>query len=249
MSPEPAAAKMTLSIILPAINETGALRETIRHIEAKNCRDVLEYLIVLCRKTTSDCRAVAEALVAELPQRVRIVEQQLPFVGGAIRDAFAVARGTHVIMMASDLETDPSAVSVMVVEAQRRPSAIVTASRWKGGVRFEGYNPMKLVLNRLFQGMFAVLYRVRLTDMTYAYRLFPKELVQSIQWEELKHPFFLETIVKPLRLGVEVVEIPTTWRARSEGESQNTFMRNFVYFRIGLKTLFLPRKRILRRPS
>jgi len=240
---------MTLSIILPAINETGALRETIRHIEAKNCRDVLEYLIVLCRKTTSDCRAVAEALVAELPQRVRIVEQQLPFVGGAIRDAFAVARGTHVIMMASDLETDPSAVSVMVVEAQRRPSAIVTASRWKGGVRFEGYNPMKLVLNRLFQGMFAVLYRVRLTDMTYAYRLFPKELVQSIQWEELKHPFFLETIVKPLRLGVEVVEIPTTWRARSEGESQNTFMRNFVYFRIGLKTLFLPRKRILRRPS
>ena len=240
---------MTLSIVLPAINETGALRETVRRIEAENHKDVLEYLIVLCQKTTANCRVVAEALVAELPQRVRIVEQQLPFVGGAVRDAFAVARGTHVIMMASDLETDPAAVSVMVAEAQRRPAAIVSASRWKGGVRFEGYNPVKLVLNKLFQRMFAVLYRVRLTDMTYAYRLFPKELVQSIQWEELKHPFFLETIVKPLRLGIEVVEIPTTWRARSEGGSQNTFMRNFLYFRIGLKTLFLPRKRILRRPS
>ena len=116
-------------------------------------------------------------------------------------------------------------------------------------MRFEGYNPFKLVLNKIFQRIFAYLYRVELTDMTYAYRLFPKKLVQSIRWEELKHPFFLETIVKPLRLGVEVVEIPTTWRARSTGESQNTFVRNFLYFRIGLKTLFMSRKKLLRKPS
>ena len=241
--------ELALSIVLPAINETGALRETVCRIEATNRAEVLEYLIVLCRKTTADCRAVAVALVAELPGRVHILEQHLPFVGGAIRDAFESAQGTHVIMMASDLETDPAAVPVMVAEAKRHPGAIVTASRWMGGVRFEGYNPVKLVLNRLFQGLFAVLYHVRLTDMTYAYRLFPKELVQSIRWEELKHPLFLETIVKPLRLGVEVVEIPTTWRARTEGESQNTFLRNFVYFRVGLKTLCMSRQNILRRPA
>ena len=237
-----------ITVILPAMNETGALRETVQRIEASSRDDVLEYLIVLCQRTTRDCRAVAEALVAELPQRARIIEQQLPFVGGAVRDAFAAARGTHVIMMASDLETDPAAVPVMVAEAQRRPAAIITASRWKAGAGFEGYNPVKLVLNKIFQRSFAVLYRVQLTDMTYAYRLFPRDLVQSIQWEEVKHPFFLETIVKPLRLGVEVIEIPTVWRARSEGESQNTFLRNFVYFRVGLKTLFMSRQKILRRP-
>jgi glycosyltransferase involved in cell wall biosynthesis len=240
---------LRVSIVLPAINETVALRKTVQRIETTNCGDVLEYLIVLCRRTTRDCRAVAEVLVAELPPRVRIIEQQLPFVGGAVRDAFAAARGTHVIMMASDLETDPAAVPVMVAEARRRPAAIISASRWKSGIGFEGYNPVKLVLNKIFQKSFAMLYRVRLTDITYAYRLFPTELVQSIQWEELKHPFFLETIVKPLRLGVEVVEIPTVWRARTEGESQNTFLRNFVYFRIGLKTLFMSRQKILRRPA
>ena len=151
--------------------------------------------------------------------------------------------------MASDLETDPAAVPLMVAEARRRPTAIISASRWKAGAGFEGYNPVKLVLNKIFQKSFAALYRVRLTDITYAYRLFPTELVQSIQWEELKHPFFLETIVKPLRLGVEVIEIPTTWRARNEGKSQNTFLRNFVYFRVGLKTLFMSRRKILRRSA
>jgi len=70
--------------------------------------------------------------------------------------------------------------------------------------------------------------------------------VHSIRWEELKHPFLFETIIKPLRLGVEVVEVPSTWRVRSEGVSHNTFLTNFVYFRIGLKTLFKSPHKILK---
>jgi hypothetical protein len=70
--------------------------------------------------------------------------------------------------------------------------------------------------------------------------------VRSIRWEELKHPFLFETIVKPLRLGVEVVEVPSTWRVRTEGVSHNTFLTNFFYFRIGLRTLFMPRRKILK---
>jgi hypothetical protein len=103
-----------------------------------------------------------------------------------------------------------------------------------------------LVLNKIFQAFFAVLYRVRLTDLTFAYRIFPTDLVRSIRWEELKHPFLFETIIKPLRLGVEVVEVPSTWRARSEGVSHNTFITNFVYFRIGLKTLLASPRKILK---
>ena len=64
LSPEPAApAKTTLSIILPALNETGALRETVQRIEETNHGGVLEYLIVLCREMTSDSRAVASVSV------------------------------------------------------------------------------------------------------------------------------------------------------------------------------------------
>ena len=70
--------------------------------------------------------------------------------------------------------------------------------------------------------------------------------MQSIRWEELRHPFLLETLVKPLRLGVPIIEIPTLWKARTEGESQNPFLRNFVYFRIGLKTRFASRQSILK---
>jgi hypothetical protein len=211
-----------------------------------NLTDISQYLIILCSKTTPACRKIAEELVLEVPGKVQLLEQRLPFLGGAVRDGFDAASSTHVIMMSSDLETDPDTVPLLIAGAKQHPATIITATRWKRGAGFEGYDPLKLVLNKIFQAFFALLYRVRLTDLTFAYRIFPTELVRSIRWEELKHPFLFETIIKPLRLGVEVVEVPSTWRARSEGVSHNSFLTNFVYFRIGMKTLFMSPGSILK---
>jgi hypothetical protein len=172
--------------------------------------------------------------------------QTLPYLGGAIREAFELARGSHVVMMASDLETDPNTVKILIANAEIRPSAIVTASRWRARNGFQGYSKFKLACNWVFQRFFAALYGVRLSDMTFAYRIFPVKLVQSIRWEEFRHAFLFETLVKPLRLGVELIEVSSVWKARSEGKSQNTFLLNFVYFRTGLLTRFASRRSILK---
>jgi hypothetical protein len=149
-------------------------------------------------------------------------------------------------MMASDLETNPNELRLLMDEAEKNPSAIVTTSRWRSGGSFHGYSRIKLVCNWIFQHFFSLLYCTSLSDMTYGYRILPTKLAQAIRWEELRHPFNLESIVKPLRLGVPVIEIPSVWYARSEGESQNPFFRNFSYFRIGLKTYFAPKAGMLR---
>jgi hypothetical protein len=132
------------------------------------------------------------------------------------------------------------------IKAKLKPDSIVTATRWVKGGGFRGYNPLKLFLNKIFQSLFGLLYFTRLTDMTYGYRIFPNALLKQIDWKELRHPFLFETLVKPLRLGVRVSEVPTQWKARSEGESQNTFFRNFEYLRIGVKTRFASRQSLLR---
>lgn len=236
----------SLSVILPAMDETWSLRETVERIENTSRADVLEYLIILCQRTTTACRAVANEFAAGYPDRVLLVEQSLPHLGGAVRDGFAVARGTHVVMMGADLETNPDSLPCMVAEAKLHPTAIITATRWKGGFRFDGYDLIKLALNRIFQQFFALLYRVPLTDLTFAYRVIPTALVRSIEWEELKHPFLFETIVKPLRLGVEVIEVPSFWQKRREGVTHNSFLTNFLYFRTGLKTRFRSSRKLLR---
>ena len=57
--------------------------------------------------------------------------------------------------------------------------------------------------------------------------------------------FLLETIVKPLMLKVPIKEIPANWQARSEGESQNTFIRTFAYIRIAIQARFYKDENLL----
>jgi glycosyltransferase involved in cell wall biosynthesis len=234
------------TVILPVINETYSLVETVDSILKTSKNDIKELLIVICDKTTSESMAVINDLSGRLGNLVVVHRQKLKFLGGAMREGFDLARGSHIIMMASDLETDPALVPRLISEARAHPAAIVTVTRWDRGGGFEDYNRIKLVANWIFQRLFSLLYWEELSDMTYAYRIFPTKLMQAIKWEELRHPLLLETLVKPLRLGVQVIEIPGKWRARTEGESKNTFARNFEYFRIGLRVRFASNQHILR---
>jgi hypothetical protein len=247
MTDYPHVAKLeSVTVLLPVVNETVSLKQTVDIILRDARADVLELLIVVCKKTTPESMAVISQLQKELGDMVVVHHQKLPFLGGAMREAFDLSRGSHVIMMASDLETDPNTVRELIAEARKNPSGIVTASRWRANAAFEGYSRIKLLCNWLFQRFFSFVYGTSLTDMTFAYRIFPTQLVQAIRWEELRHPFLFETMVKPLRLGVPVTEISSVWRARTEGESQNAFFRNFAYFRTGLKVRFASRRSILK---
>ncbi len=237
---------VSASIILPVMNETTSLEETVRIILRDAKDKVEELLIVVCKRTTPEAMAVVRRLQEQLPDLVVVHEQVLPYLGGAVREAFNLARGSHVVMMASDLETDPNDVKSLISGAEGNPSAIIAASRWLKRGSFLGYSKGKLVCNKIFQAFFSLLYGMRLSDMTYAFRIYPTKLVQSMRWEELRHPLLFEALVKPLRLGVKVIEIPSVWRARTEGESQNSFLRNFVYFRTGMKTWLASKASLLK---
>jgi hypothetical protein len=168
-------------------------------------------------------------------------QQEKPYLGGALQDAFAWATGSHVLLMASDLETPPHDARKMIEEA-RKGWGIVATTRWsKGGSFGKGYNPVKYVANWIFQRVIGALYRTNLTDLTYGYRIWRTELLRNQRWEELRHPFLLECLLRPLRRGATATEIPVFWEPRKEGESHNPFWRNFLYFRIALKLRFSAR--------
>lgn len=233
-----------VSVILPVMDETVSLRETVLILMNENRESISEILIVVCGKTTAESLAICEDLAREQPELIKVYRQRLPFLGGAMRDCFDWASGSHVLMMASDLETDPRTVKNMIAVAETGID-IVTATRWtqKGG--FDGYDPLKYFLNWTFQQMIRVLYGTELSDLTYAFRIIRVNWAKSIRWEELKHPFLLETVLKPMRLGATIAEVPAVWKARSEGVSHNTFWQNFVYFRIAVKTRFSSKRKLL----
>lgn len=239
-----------VSIILPAINETFSFEETV-NIIIKTCDkdDLYEFIAVVCERTTEESLKSIKKMqkkceTMDIP--FTLLWQKRPFAGGAVQDAIAICKGTHLIIMSTDLETDPYTVQELICAEKKHPEDIITASRWLKKGSFSGYDKKKEILNFLFQHIFSIYYGVKMTDMTYGFRIFPTKLMQKIVWEEMRHPFFIETALKPVRLGVKIHEIPTKWKAREEGESQNTFLQTFAYIRPAIKIRFYRKEKILK---
>jgi glycosyltransferase involved in cell wall biosynthesis len=238
--------EMKVSFIVTVLNETDSLRQTVDTIFALAADDVQEILVVIAPRTTAASRTVIQELVEKYAGYVRVHEQRLPFLGGALQEGFAEARGEFVMLMASDLETDPTMVPRFLATMRTGDWDIVAGSRWLEGGGFEGYSRLKLALNFLFQKLFRILYRTNLTDLTYAYRLYRRRVLEGIVWEELRHPFLLECLLKPLRRGARVTEVPCVWRVRGEGQSANTLLQTLRYLRTAVKTRFVPMRRFSR---
>lgn len=232
-----------VSIVIAAINETYSLRQTVEQILALcNREDLAEVLIVVCKKTTPECLSVANTLQETALEKngvpVKVYCQKKPFVGRAYQEAFEQVTGSHAIMMSADLETPPEVIPVFIQEAKIHPDWVIAGSRWLESGSFEGYSKIKWLCNWLFNKSIVWMFFCRNTDLTYAYRIFPVSLLKTIDWQEEKHPFFLETALIPLRLGVKFKEIPARWKARTEGSSVNSFWANFKYFKTAFRIRF-----------
>jgi hypothetical protein len=232
----------SLSILLPTLNETFSFTRTI-DIILSECAlsDIRELIAIVCERTLPESLAAIEASKAKCEAAgvpLRMIWQKLSHAGGAVRDGISAAEGSHILMMSPDLETDPHLIPEFIRQAKFYPEDMITASRWLQKNSFTGYSRVKLACNFIFQKIFPFIYGTKLTDMTFGYRCAPARLLQAIRWEETGHPFFLETVLKPLRLGVRVHEIPAEWKAREEGESQNSFWATFKYFKIAFKVRF-----------
>ncbi len=231
---------LSVSVIIPAVNETESLRENVETVMRTCAReDLEEILFVVCEKTTPECLKTIGGLMnagAGLP--MTLCRQKRPGIGPAIRESLDRVKAAHAVYLAADTDTDAAVVSAMIEAAKRRPAAIICASRWLKGGGFEGYGRGRVVLNYLFQKMLQVLFFTRLTDLTYGYRLFPVKTLLSVTWEDDSFSFGMETSLKCLRLGCEFCEVPAVWRARCQGKSQNSPTAKLKYIGTVLKVRF-----------
>lgn len=171
--------------------------------------------------------------------RIRtVIQRNNPGIGWAYREGMQAATGNYVALMAGDLETEPAAIDRMVDKILLTGCDGVIANRWLPGGGFTNYDPLKLVLNWIFQEIFSVLFWTKLGDLTFGFKILSRQIVEQVRWEATLHETCIETTVKPLRMGFRIEQVPSVWVGRREGVSVNTFFRNFRYVRLALKVLF-----------
>lgn len=238
--PVPASARgaLDLAAVLPVWDEGEVVAEVVGQlVELAGPREVI--LVVSDRSGEETRRAIAS--LQERHPEVRVVPQVgQTGLGRAVRLGLAATSAEWVLMMDSDGEMDVATVPRMIAEQARTGADLVVGARWLPGGGVSGYDPFKKVLNRGFQLLFRILYRVPLHDLTLGFKLLKGDLARSLPWSGVLHEIAVETTLRPFRAGAKVAEVPTVWTQRRAGVSKNTFWRNFRYVRMALEVLRSP---------
>lgn len=227
-----------LTVILPVIDETLCINKTVNILLKNNFSEIKKIFFVLHKdKTKKISESICKKFIIKDKKRFKILYQKKKLLGGAMQDAFKKVNTSHCLMMSSDLETDPLSVKKMIRFSKKNPEKIITASRWIKKNQFQDYGKIKIFANYIFQSTFSFLYGVKCTDLTFGFRIFPVNVIKKIKWEMLNHSFLFESIIKPIKKGVGVIEIDSSWKKRKEGKTNNVFMNYFWYVYIGIKVL------------
>jgi dolichol-phosphate mannosyltransferase len=206
------------TIIITALNENEALQDTYEQVTSNLVGFEYEIILATSKIATNECIERCES-IESLDTRVRVMYQSRKYVAGAILDAIDMSITDSIIFMGADGETDPSVLPSMITKFESTNSDVVIASRWLVANSFINYDPVKLRINQAAQLLCRLFYGRSVTDWTFGYRLYKKSVLNSFEYKELRHPWFLEAILLPVKDGIRIAEVPVTWKARQIGES------------------------------
>ena len=150
---------INVSCVIGVVDEEESLIETINLI-LRNDSPLIKYeiILVVAPFASKASRKIATEN-SERDNRIHLEEQKCPGIGGAYKQGFQNAAGEIIILMSSDLETDPNLIPTMVSTLVSNPKTdIVAISRWINSNSFEGYSPILRTLNYMFQKLIKFLY-------------------------------------------------------------------------------------------
>ena len=152
--------------------------------------------------------------------------------GAAIRTGLAEARGDLVLIQDADLEYDPDDWPTLLAPALKGRARVVYGSRFTG----ERRNMLLAdwIGNRFLALVTNVLYNTSLSDMETCYKLFDRELIDSIDLRADRFDFEPEITAKILRRGIRIYEVPISYSGREFDEGKKITWQDGV---VAVKTL------------
>ena len=225
----------SVSIILPILNEINSLKKTLKVLDKINVNK--EFLIIYSNKITEINIKKQIFKLKTKYKNIRFQPQKRPFVGGAIDLGIRLSKKKYIVIMASDLETNPYELENMINISKNNPNHIISADRWIGQKGFSNYGIIKFLANFFFQKLIRFFFRYEILDFTFAYRLYPRQALEKYKIEELRHGFALEILLNPIKKGFKVITLPAKWKKRVEGSSSITIKSYLSYLKVLLRNL------------
>jgi glycosyltransferase involved in cell wall biosynthesis len=231
---------MKLSVVMPVYNERATLREVVRKVLSVP----LEIELICVDDGSRDgSREILSGLHSEYPQIRVVIQPHNMGKGAALRRGIQEATGDFVIIQDADLEYDPADYARMIEPLIQGKADVVFGSRFMGGAPHRVLYFWHLVGNRALTLLSNCLTNINLSDMETCYKVFRREVIQSIPLEENRFGFEPEITVKVARRGLRIYEVGISYWGRTYEEGKK------IGWRDGFRALYCLFKYSLKEPK
>jgi glycosyltransferase involved in cell wall biosynthesis len=140
--------------------------------------------------------------------------------GAALRTGFRAACGDVIVVQDADLEYDPNELPAMLELIAADKADVVFGSRFLGSGPHRVVYFWHMLGNRFLTFLSNMFTNLNLTDMETCYKMFRREVIQSIEIEEDRFGFEPEITAKVARGDNRIYEIGISYYGRTYAEGK-----------------------------
>jgi dolichol-phosphate mannosyltransferase len=218
--------KIKLSLVIPCYNEEKTIAGCLERVLAIAEPDLTLEIIVVDDGSIDRGAKIAAEWAQKYPE-IKLLRQEFnQGKGAALRRGFKEATGDYVVVQDADLEYDPRELRSMIEPFLKHGADAVIGSRFLGTgahrvLYFWHYagNKLLTLLSNAFTGL-------NLTDMETCYKMFRREVIQSIKIKENRFGFEPEIIAKLARKKLNIYEVGVSYYGRTYAEGKKISWRD-----------------------
>ena len=214
---------MKLSIVIPCFNESSTIENIVAAVKAAPVAD--KEIIIVDDYSSDGTRDILRERIASQVDKV-IYHERNQGKGAALRTGFKAATGDVVVVQDADLEYDPQEYPKLMEPILRDKADVVFGSRFMGGEPHRVVYFWHCVGNRFLTLFSNMLTNINLTDMETCYKMFRREVIQSITIEEDRFGFEPEITAKVARGRYRIYEVGISYYGRTYAEGKKIGWRD-----------------------
>jgi len=218
---------LKLSIVIPVYNEKEFIHEIIRRVQNSNIGDLDREIIVVDDCSTDGTRDILIRDIEPLVDKV-IYKARNEGKGAALRSGFQAVTGDIAVVQDADLEYNPDEYKDLLKPILDGNADVVYGSRFTGGyphrVLYFWHSKGNKFLT-LLSNMFT---NLNLTDMECCYKMFRKEVLDSITIEENSFGFEPEITAKIAKGNWRIYEVGISYAGRTYADGKKIHWRDGI---------------------
>jgi glycosyltransferase involved in cell wall biosynthesis len=224
---------MKISVVIPVYNENETILDVIQAVKKVHLPLIQEIEIVVVDDFSTDGTTELLQSISDNESQKIFYHEKNQGKGAALKTGFKHCTGDIIVIQDADLEYDPNEYPTLIDPILNGNADVVYGSRFIGSGPHRVHYFWHYVGNKWLTNFSNMFTNINLTDMETCYKVFKKEVIDSITIKENRFGIEPEITAKIARGNWRIYEVGISYYGRDYSEGKK------IGWKDGLRALYV----------